>query len=218
MIRITKKALRRLIRESMVVESKMLDIVTNPYEDVSDINVLANYAHRNDMQGALSDPTLLYYIKKNEAGFLVDDSYGWLKHVGKEDQGEPPAPEGWDLNKVYDFVKRFEDEAYQAFSKKEQGEHVSLPNKVEREIIGNALTMSYAMPDDIKGITFQVRKRGGNPSNINIETAHDVSNIRAQDAERKGLTLDDIIKVLKDNGAKERKRRAPVKHTPPMYD
>jgi len=218
MIRITKKRLRRLIRESLVIESKMLDIVTNPYEDVDDINVLANYAHRNDMQGALKDPTLQYYIKNNEAQFLVDDSYGWLKHVGKEDQGEPPAPEGWNLDKVYDFVKRFEDEAFKVFSQKQSGDHANLPNKVEREIIGNALTVSYVMPDEIKGLEFQIRRRGGKPSNINIEDDSMVSNIRAEDAERKGLTLDDIIKVLQDNGAKERKKRAPIKHTPPMYD
>ena len=197
---------------------EMLDIVTNPYEDVEDINILANYAHRNDMQGALKDPTLKHYIDKNEAMYLVDDSYGWLKHVGKEDQGEPPAPSGWDLNKVYDFVQRFEDEASKVFSQKDAADHASAPNKIEREIIGNAFTYSYVMPDEIKGLEFQIRRRGGKPSNINIEDDSMVSNIRAEDAERKGLTLDDIIKVLRDNGAKERKKRAPIRHTPPMYD
>ena len=89
---------------------------------------------------------------------------------------------------------------------------------MEREIIGSALTQSYVMPDEIKGLEFQIRRKGGKPSNINIEDDSMVSNIRAEDAERKGLTLDDIIKVLQDNGTKERKKQKPIRHTPPMYD
>ena len=215
-MKITRQQLRKIIKESLLLEAEMLPIITNSYEDVDDINVLANYAHRDDMAGALKDPTLLYYIDKNEAGILVDDSYGWLEYVGKED--DFPAPAGWNLKKVYDFLKRFENEAFKVFDKKEEGEHGSLPNKDEREIIGKALTMKYAMPDDIKGMTFQVRKKGGKPSNINIETAYDYSNIRADDAERKGLTLDDVIKVLRDNGATERKRQKSRKSTRSMYD
>ena len=169
------------------------------------------------MQGALKDKELQYYINNNEAGMLVDDSKGWLHLVGDEKQ-MGPAPEGWDLDKVYDFIADFEDEAYKAFSQKDKQAHASLPNKVEREIIGSALTQSYVMPDEIKGLEFQIRRKGGKPSNINIEDDSMVSNIRAEDAERKGLTLDDIIKVLQDNGAKERKKQKPIRHTPPMYD
>ena len=217
-MKITKRYLRHLIREAILVEQNdMIDIVTNPYEAVDDINVLANYAYRNDMQGALKDPRLQYYIKNNEAMFLVDDSYGWLKHVGDEEQ-MGPAPEGWNLDKVYDFVKRFEDEAYKLFSQKQSGEHANLPNKIEREIIGNAFTYSYVMPDEIKGLEFQIRRRGGKPSNINIEDGNTVSNIRPEDASRHGLTLDDIIMVLRANGAKERKRQKAFKQTPPVYD
>ena len=217
-MKITHSKLRKIIREALTLsETKMLPIVTNTYEDVDDVNVLANYAHRNDMQGALKDPTLQYYIKNNEAMYLVDDSYGWLRYVGDEKQ-MGPAPEGWDLDKVYDFVKRFEDEAFKIFSQKESADHASLPSKIVREIIGNALSQSYVMPDEIKGLEFQIRRKGGKPSNINIEDDSMVSNIRAEDAERKGLTLDDIVKVLRANGAKERKKQKPIKHTPPMYD
>ena len=195
----------------------MLDIVTNSYEDVEDINRLANYALNDDMQGALKDPELQYYIEKNEAQYLVDDSRGWLHLVGDEKQ-MGPAPEGWNLDAVYKFIEKFEDEAYKIFSQKEKSEHGSLPAKKEREIIGNALSMSYVMPDDIKTIEFQIRRKGGKPSNINIEDDNMVSNITAQEVERQGLTLDDIAKVLRDGGAKERKKQKPIKHTPPMYD
>ena len=217
-MKITHSKLRKIIREALTLsESAMLPIVTNTYEDVDDINILANYAHRDDMQGALKYPTLQYYINNNEAGMLVDDSKGWLHLVGDEKQ-MGPAPEGWDLDSVYDFIADFENEAYEVFARKESGEHDSLPNKVEREIIGNALTQSYVMPDEIKDIEFQIRRRGGKPSNINIEDDNMISNISAEDAERKGLTLDDIVNVLRDNGAKERKKQKPIKYTPPMYD
>ena len=217
-MKITHSKLRKIIREALTLsETKMLPIVTNTYEDVDDVNVLANYAHRDDMEGALKDPTLQYYINNNEAGMLVDDSKGWLHLVGDEKQ-MGPAPEGWNLNRVYEFIADFENEAYEVFARKESGEHDSLPNKVEREIIGNALSQTYVMPNEIEDIEFQIRRRGGKPSNINIEDDNMISNITAQDAERKGLTLDDIVKVLRDNGAKERKKQKPIKHTPPMYD
>ena len=220
-MKLSEKQLRKIIREQLIIlegaAPEMTPIVTNPYENVDDINRLANYALKGDMAGALRDPELKYYVDNNEAMYLVDDSYGWLPLVGDEKQ-MGPAPKGWDLDNIIDFFKEFEDEAFKLYSQKEKGEHNSLPAKKEREIIGNALTMSYVMPDDIKGIEFQIRRKGGNPSNINIEDDGMVSNIRAEDATRHGLTLDDIIKVLRDNGAKERSRRKPIKHTPPMYD
>ena len=218
-MKITKRQLRRIIREVLTLtETKMLDIVVNKYEPAAkDINILANYALRDDMQGALNDPDLQYYIDNNEAGLLVDDSYGWLKYVGDEKM-LGPAPEGWNLDDVYDFVKEFEDEAYRVFINKEKSDHAKLPNKVEREIIGNALTQSYVMPDDIKDIEFQIRRKGGKPMNINIEDDNIVSNITAKEVESQGLTLDDIANVLRDNGATERKKQKPIKRTPPMYD
>ena len=78
--------------------------------------------------------------------------------------------------------------------------------------------MNYVMPDEIKGIEFQVRRKGGVPSNINIDDDRTESNISADDAKRAGVTLDDIVKVLIDGGAKERKKQQPRKFTPPMYD
>ena len=91
-MRVTKRQLRQIIKEEVhraaliLSENKMLDIITNPYEPVEDINILANYALRDDMQGALKDPALKYYIDKNEASMLVDDSRSWIDLVGDEKQ------------------------------------------------------------------------------------------------------------------------------------
>ena len=63
-MKITKRQLRRIIRESLLVET-MQDIIVNSYEDVEDYNILANYALTNDIQGALADPAIKYYVDKN---------------------------------------------------------------------------------------------------------------------------------------------------------
>ena len=88
------------------------------------------------------------------------------------------------ISKTFRLLKEFEDAAYEVFINKEKGDHAKLPNKVEREIIGAALTQSYVMPDDIKGIEFQIRRTAGKPSNINIEDDNIVSNITAQEVQR----------------------------------
>lgn len=218
-MKITESKLRQIVREALLIERReMLDLVTSPYEDLTDINVLANYALNNDMQGALKDPVLRSYIEKNQAQTLVDNSYEYLKYVGDTNQGFLPAPAGWNLDKVYDFVEKFENEAFKSFSRQKGQSHDALPAKKEREIIGKALTMSYVMPDDIKQIEFQIRRSGGQPTNINIENPSMVSNITAREVEKQGLTLDDIARVLRDGGAKESKKRPARDYTPPAYD
>ena len=220
-MKITRNQLRRIIRESLLKE-QMLDIVTNPYEDVDDINILANYALRNDMQGALKDKELQYYIDKNEAALLVDDSMGWLKHVGDE-RYEMPAPEGWDLDKIYTFFSKFEDEAYKVYSKKAKAASAAAPNRAERKAIGRAFTYDDVSEDEIASITFQLRRRGGKVVNINMED-HDsrlgnmTTGLSEEEATRLGTTLDKVEKTLRDGGAKERKKRKPIKYTPPIYD
>ena len=221
-MKITRRQLRKLIREAILAENKMLDIVTNPYEDVDDINVLANYAHRDDMQGALQDPTLQYYIDNNEAAGLVDESMGWLKHVGNE-QYEMPAPEGWDLDKVYTFFSKFQNEAYKIYSKKAKAASAAAPNRAERKAICRVFTYDDVSEDEIAYITFQLRRKGGKVVNINMED-HDsrlgnmTTGISEEEAKRYGTTLDKIEKTLRDGGAKERKKRKPVRRSTPYYD
>jgi len=222
-MKIAKKQLRHIIREALTLsEQKMLDIVVNEYEDVEDINILANYALRDDMQGALKDKELQYYIDKNEAAMLVDDSMGWLKHVGDERYGMP-APEGWDLDKIYTFFSKFEDKAYSVYSKKAKEASAAGPNRAERKAIGSAFTYDDVSEDEIASITFQLRRRGGKVVNINMEDHdHQLGNMTTgmseEEAKRLGTTLDKIEKTLRDGGAKERKKKKPVRRSTPYYD
>jgi len=216
-MKITKRQLRRIIKESLLTETKMLQIMHNPYEDLDTMNRVANYALTDDIAGALADENVNY---KN-LDLDLDDMRGWVDKVGKNDGSftkESVVPDDWDLDAVYDFMEDLEEAWRNDQGSKADAAHLTAPNVKEREIIGQGLSYSYASPEEIKGVEFQIRRRGGKPSNINIEDDNTIGNIRAQDAEREGFTLDDIVAVLRDNGAKERKKQKPVRHTPPMYD
>ena len=54
-MKITRRQLRKIIKESLLLEAEMLPIMVNPYEDLDTMNRVANYALTNDIQGALAD-------------------------------------------------------------------------------------------------------------------------------------------------------------------
>jgi len=221
-LRITESALRRCIR-AVLLKEEMISIVRNDYEDLKDINILANYAMKGDMQGALNDESLKRYIDKNEAPYLVDDSHPWVGRVGDEGWNMP-APEGWDLKKVQKFFKDFEDEAYKVYSKKAAAASAAAPNRTERKAIGNAFTYDDVPEDAIAYITFQLRKKGGKVVNINMEDRDSrlgnmTTGMSEEEAKSLGTTLDKVERTLRDGGAKERKKSKLYKKSPPqMYD
>ena len=67
-MKITRKQLRKIIKESLLLEAEMLPIIVNEYEDVELYNILANYALNNDIEGAVADPEIKPYVEKNEVG------------------------------------------------------------------------------------------------------------------------------------------------------
>ena len=79
-MKITRRQLRSIIRESLVVETKMLPIIVNPYEDLETMNRVANYALTNDIQGALADEMVNY----ENLDMDLDEMRGWVGKVGKK--------------------------------------------------------------------------------------------------------------------------------------
>ena len=219
-MRIKKSQLRRIIREAILSERKMLPIMVNPYEDLDTMNRVANYALTNDIQGALADEMVNY----ENLDLDLDAMNGWVNKVGRNDGSfsqDAVVPDNWDLDKVRKFMRDLESAWMNQRGADMDAAHQADPNPGEREVIGNSLTMDYIAKDDIKKITYQVRRKGGEPSNINIEYKDggtDYGNITADQAQRAGFTLKQIEDVLYAYGAKPRKKRAPVRHTPPMYD
>ena len=221
-MKITKRQLRRIIRESLVIETKMLPIIVNPYEDLETMNRVANYALTNDIQGALADEMVNY----ENLDMDLDEMRGWVGKVGKKldyFSEDAVVPDNWDLAKVRKFMSDLE-----AAWNKKQGEladeeHEEEPSKGEREVIGSSLTMPYVTIADIKRITYQVRRRGGEPSNINLEYRPegggvDFGNVTADQAKRAGFTLQKIADVLYAYGGNEQKKSPPRKRYTPMYD
>jgi len=216
-MKITKRQLRRIIREALLLEIEMLPILVNPYEDLDTMNRVANYAMTNDIQGALADEM----VNNENLDLELDEMRGWVRSVGQGDDhfsDEAVVPDNWNLNAVYAFMDDLETAWVKSQGKSADAEHAASPDAEEREVIGLGLQYDYVLPKDIKGITYQVRRRGGQPSNINIEDENTVGNISADRAGDYGLTLDDIIAVLKNGGAQERKKQKSVQSSPQIYD
>ena len=206
-----------LAESAFLIETKILPILVNPYEDLDTMNRVANYALTNDIQGALADKMVNY----ENLDLDLDEMQGWVQFVGKDDghfSEEAVVPDNWDLDKVYKFMKDLENAWMKSQGEASDAEHISAPNVTEREVIGLGLQYDYVLPKDIKSITYQVRRRNGQASNINVEDPDTVGNISKSRAEDYGLTLDDIIAVLSSGGARERKRQKSTTRTPQIYD
>jgi len=221
-MKITRKQLRRIIKESLLLETEMLPIMVSQYENFDTMNRVANYALTNDIKGALADKNVNY----ENLDLDLDQMRGFVKDVGKEDRfsKESVVPDNWDITKVYKFIEDLEvawlDDQASASSSK----HKSDPGVKEREVIGKSLTMDYIDFDDIKNITYQIRRTGGVPVRIDIDYRDpevggiDYANITADQIERAGLSMADIEEILSTGKAKLRKKSPSVKPSPQMYD
>ena len=221
-MRITERKLRHIIRESILSEQKMLDIITSPYEDVEVFNILANYALNDDIQGALKDPQIKPYVDSNDMSALIDQSHNYIPHVGKPKSGMD-APPGWNPDAVDKFLQKLEGEAYNVYSRQSKSASSAAGNQSERKALAAAFTMSDMLPEDIKSITYQTRMKGGKLASISLED-HDRSlgnmttDVKDDTAKQYGTTLDDILKALEAGGAKQRKRRQSSQRSSSYYD
>jgi hypothetical protein len=152
----TERHLRKSIRASLLKEVKMQGIITNPYEDVEDYNIIANYALANDIDGALADPALKPYVEKNEMAWIADEAIGWFEQVGKAT--DLPAPEGWDIDKAHQFLKDLEDAAWKVYDKQATAAISSDPDKEFLEFLGNQWS-SMIEPNDMEGIKWKEYKK-----------------------------------------------------------
>lgn len=219
-MKITRRQIRQIIKESLLVEGQMLDIVTSPYEDVEDYNILANYALANDIQGALADPAIKYYVDKNEMGWVADDAGGWFERVGDEEGYGMPAPEGWDRDAAFDFLKDLENAAWKVYSKQMDAAIAADPDKEFLEFLGNEWTSTIS-PDDMEGIKWKEYKkyiRLTPPPSI----SHGVGEISISKENIKALydgAYEDFMDFLTTRAGGDAGRRPAYKKSPPpLYD
>lgn len=216
-MKISRKQIRQIIKESLLVESEMQDIVVNSFEDVEDYNILANYALNNDIQGALADPALQPYIEKNEMGWVADEAGGWFERVGNPDWEEMPAPEGWDRDKAYQFLTDLENAAWKVYDKQAKAAIAADPDREFLELLGNLWT-SMIEPSDMPDIKWREYKRYIRlkpPRSI----SHGVGEIHVTKEDMGNVSGDweDFKDFLTTRAGGQLGRRKPYRRSPPPY-
>ena len=217
-MKITRKQLRKIIKESLLLEAEMLPIIVNEYEDVELYNILANYALNNDIQGALADPEIKPYVEKNEVGWISDEAGGWFENVGEYD--EMPAPEGWDRDAAYQFLNDLEDAAWKEYDKMAQAAIAGDPDKEFLEFLGNQWS-SMIEPSDMEGIKWKEYKkyiRLKPPPSI----SHGVGEITVNRDDVEGYsnspgTYEEFIEFMQRRAGGDAGRRPAYKKSPPPY-
>lgn len=210
-MKITKRQLRNIIRESLLNEQAMIEFVRGGDNDEFE-NKLANYAHVGDIKGALADAD----INTENLDLYLDDFRGNMKYIEHPD---------FDKQKTKEFIAALEDAWYDDTSSKNQKELESSPDKHELKAIGGGLNMILAK--DLEYLVYQPRKRGGVIVALDIEDVEGPqgfpmgnaqTTVSAEQAAQYNTSIMDIMDVLDAGGAKLRKKNKPVKRTSPMYD
>jgi hypothetical protein len=210
-MRITRRQLRRIIKEELLREQQeLIPFISDP--DSGWENKLANYAHVGDVQAALADDD----INTPDLDLYIDDFKGPMRWIEHPD---------WNKQKALNFLRDLESAWYDEQSKKDKQALASSPNKTELEAIGGNLHM--ILDKDLPYLTYQPRRKGGKIVAIMIEDdegpegfpmGNSTTTMDEKWAKQYGTTLDKVMAVLDQAGATHRKKRKPIKHTPPMYD
>ena len=200
-MKITKRQLRRIIKESLLLETS--DFSTK----LKKIRVLLD---KDEIEDAAE-----MYASMNE-----DPSYfgGELEAIRFEYEETADFFE----NAPAEVGREFEDLAYEYLSDRGQAAISSSSHKNELLAISNSFT-TQVTPDEVKHITYQPRVRKGQLANVNMEDNDGLlgnlaTGMTPDEAKRYGTTLEKVMATLDSLGATKRTRRKPVKMSLPYYD
>ena len=209
-MKITKRQLRRIIKEQVQSwEERKAEMDAWEKKLVAalpkDPSKMSNADHKKVAQVYIDE-----YGLDQADGFYEDD-----RNI-LADLGVTTYP---DLEQIRMAITMAQNKALQASVG-------SSPNKKELEAIGG----SYGPVEDreVEYLTYQPIRRGGKVVAFQVEDSetpwgtmplgHSTFVVDEQWASQHGTTVDKIISVLEKGGATLRKRRKPIKHTPPLYD
>jgi hypothetical protein len=206
-VRVTKRQLKRIIKEQ-VKSWKERQAEMDAWEKKlvaalpKDPSNMSNADHQKVAQAFIDEYGL------DQADAFYEDDRGTLK-----DLGVTPYP---DLEQISMAIGLAQDAARKANISKS-------PNIKELQAIDGGLE-----PREVEYLTYQPIRKGGKVVAFMIEDdetpfgtmplGHSSFVVDERQAKQSGTTIDKIIKMLEKGGATLRKRRKPIKHTPPMYD
>jgi len=205
-MKITRKQLRRVIEEAKSWAERQAEmdewekkLIAALPKDPSKMN---NADHQKVAQAFIDE----YGLDQADA-FYEDD------RATLADLGVPSYP---DLEQISMAIGLAQDSARKANITKS-------PDKKELQAIDGGLE-----PREVEYLTYQPIRRGGKVVAFQVEDSetpfgtmplgHSTFVVDERQAQSAGTTIDKIIKVLEKGGATLRKKRKPIKHTPPMYD
>ena len=200
-MKVTKKQLRKIIKESILLEAD--DFSTN----LKKIRVLLD-------KDEIEDAAEMYANMNTDASYFG----GELEAI----RFEYDETRDFFENAPAEVGREFEELAYEYLSDRGQAAISSSSHKKELLAISDSF-MTQVTPDEVKHITYQPRIRKGQLANVNMEDndgllGNMAAGMTPDEAKKHGTTLDKVMSTLDALGATKRTRRKPIKYTPPLYD
>jgi hypothetical protein len=216
-MKITKRKLSKLIRESLPDDDGMLKIIDNPHSpETKTYNRIVNYALRNDIAGALADTQ----VNTPDLALDLDEIQTWIEEVEAEHQdpggGELSTdvvyPPNWNEKKIFKFLTKLENAWYKDQTVKDSASHDAEPNKPERAALSYAFAETPVLHRDVEFIDYQIHKTKKWGTYLRLKDREgQLGNMEAildkENAELDGTTVEDVLAFLVKNGASQTKRR-----------
>ncbi len=218
-MKILKRQLRRIIRESLLVETEMLKIISNPYSpETETFNRIANYALNNDIAGAMADPE----VNTDELYWELDEMRPWVNRVGSSEEwcdDDCVVPDRWDAGAVYDFMEDLERAWHDDQAQKDATAVAADPDKDWLEFLEDEWT-STVTPKDLETLGWKEYKRYirlSPPESIShaMGEIHVTNDAFLEDAPG---TREEFVEFLTRRAGKTLKKRKIHRSPPPLYD
>ena len=218
-MKVTRSQLRQIIKESLLVETEMLKIMDNPYEDLSVYNRIANYALTNDIAGAMADPE----VNTDELYWELDEMRGWINKVGSDERAfteDSVVPENWDADAVADFMEDLEVAWHADQEKKDRAAIAADTDKDWLEFMSDQFT-ALLTPNDLESLGWKEYKkyiRLSPPDSIShaVDEIH-ITNDDLSSSYSPG-TREEFVEFLTNRAGKTLKKRKIHRSPPPLYD
>ena len=219
-MKITKKQLKRIIRESMLIEADMLKIISNPNSPETEVfNRIANYALTNDIAGAMADEE----VNTDELYWELDEMRPWVSYVGGDEQwmtDDAVVPDNWDMDAVYEFMEDLENAWHQDQAKKDHAAVAADPDKDWLEFMANEFT-SVVTPKDLETLGWKEYKRYIRLSPP-AALSHAMGEIHIANDDLSSSyspgTREEFVEFLTKRAGKTLKKRKIYRSPPPLYD